>query len=133
MQSKPNECPCGDYYIVTAYDEETCVYTYEERPLADAKQTQLTLNNNWTGAKLGFTDWYVVRKADNGTAVPDNIATYRSAVRTVSNQRQVQIESVQTLDELITLVQEPSCFHDADTRAITQNPKGLTMWPKEVN
>ena len=132
MQSKPNECPCGDFYKITSYDEDTCVYTYEARPLADAKETQLLINNNWTASKLGLTDWYVVRKADTGAAVPDDIATYRSAVRTVSNQRQAQIEGAETLDALIALVQAPSHVANLETKVLSQNPDGLTMWPTEV-
>ena len=31
---------------------------------------------------LQNTDWYVIRKADAGTAVPSSITTYRAAVRT---------------------------------------------------
>ena len=130
MQSRPNECPCGDFYKTTAYDDETCVYTYEARPLADAKQTQLDINNNWTASLLGSTDFYVIRKADIGTAVPDDVAAYRSAVRTASNQRQAQIEGVETLDALIALIQAPSNIADIDTKVISQNPDGLTMWPE---
>ena len=34
------------------------------------------------GSLLAETDWAVVRKADNATAIPSNIQTYRDAIRT---------------------------------------------------
>jgi len=34
------------------------------------------------GSLLAQTDWAVVRKADNATAIPSNIQTYRDAIRT---------------------------------------------------
>ena len=38
------------------------------------------------GALLSQTDWAVIRNADTGTAVPDNIATYRAAIRTKATE-----------------------------------------------
>ena len=32
---------------------------------------------------LTDTDWYVVRKSEADKAIPDNISTYRAAVRTI--------------------------------------------------
>jgi hypothetical protein len=36
---------------------------------------------------LQDTDWYIVRKADAGTAVPSSITTHRAAVRTKASSR----------------------------------------------
>jgi hypothetical protein len=30
---------------------------------------------------LAQTDWYIIRKADAGTAIPSNIQTWRNAIR----------------------------------------------------
>ena len=34
------------------------------------------------GSFLAQTDWAIIRKADNGTAIPSNIQTWRDAIRT---------------------------------------------------
>ena len=34
------------------------------------------------GSLLDGTDWYIIRKADKGTAIPSNIQTWRDAIRT---------------------------------------------------
>jgi hypothetical protein len=49
---------------------------------------------------LSRYDWYTLRAADGGTAVPSNIATYRAAVRTQANAMCTKIDSVSTVDEL---------------------------------
>ena len=48
-------------------------------------------------------DWYVIRKADAGTAVPSAVTTYRAAVRTKSNEMEVLIDACSTVDELAAL------------------------------
>ena len=54
---------------------------------------------------LATYDWYVVRKADAGTAVPSAITTYRAAVRTKSGEMEVLIDACSTVDELAALYQ----------------------------
>ena len=48
-------------------------------------------------------DWYVIRKADAGTAVPSAITTYRAAVRTKSGQMETAIDNAANVDALATL------------------------------
>jgi len=43
------------------------------------------------GSLLSQTDWAVIRKADTGTAVPDNIATYRAAIRSKATEMETAI------------------------------------------
>tara|TARA_R110002020_G_scaffold120285_1_gene274220 strand:+ start:146 stop:721 length:576 start_codon:yes stop_codon:yes gene_type:complete len=38
--------------------------------------------SNQQRAILNQTDWYIIRKADKGTAIPANIQTWRDAIRT---------------------------------------------------
>tara|TARA_R110002020_G_scaffold167479_3_gene355800 strand:- start:1095 stop:1649 length:555 start_codon:yes stop_codon:yes gene_type:complete len=52
---------------------------------------------------ISLTDWYIIRKADAGTAVPDATVTYRAAVRTASNDMEVLIDACSTVDELAAL------------------------------
>jgi hypothetical protein len=55
------------------------------------------------GHKLTPFDWYTIRAADGGTAVPSAIATYRTAVRTACHSMEAKIDAAATVDELAAL------------------------------
>ena len=57
-------------------------------------------------------DWYVIRKADAGTAVPSAITTYRAGVRTKSGEMETLIDACSTVDELAALY----VYNNADPR-----------------
>ena len=52
---------------------------------------------------LKDTDWYVVRKADAGTAVPSAITTHRAAVRTKCAEMETAITNASDTPALETL------------------------------
>ena len=54
-------------------------------------------------AELRDTDWYIVRKADAGTAVPSSITTHRAAVRTKAASQETQITNASDTPALETL------------------------------
>ncbi len=54
---------------------------------------------------LSNYDWYVIRKADAGTAVPSAITTYRANVRTRSNEMETAIDNAADVDALAALYQ----------------------------
>ena len=60
--------------------------------------------NVQAGGLLQPTDWYALRAADGGTAVPSNIATYRAAVRTKANTHTTAIDAASDVDALAALV-----------------------------
>ena len=53
--------------------------------------------------ELQNTDWYVVRKADAGTAVPSAITTHRAAVRTKAAEQETAITNAADTPALETL------------------------------
>lgn len=55
------------------------------------------------GALLAQTDWAVIRNADTGTAVPDNIATYRAAIRTKATEMETAIDNAADTDAMAAL------------------------------
>jgi hypothetical protein len=59
--------------------------------------------NAQAGGTLQSTDWMVVRAAEGGTAVPSDIATWRAAVRTKSNEMCTAIDNAADVDALATL------------------------------
>ena len=52
---------------------------------------------------LQDTDWYIVRKADAGTAVPSAITTHRAAVRTKAAEQETAITNAADTPALETL------------------------------
>ena len=120
-------------------------YYYSEgnpRPIADGTDDD---GNEYTGLKTNFakeqktvagqmlsnTDWYVTRKAETGVDIPADVSTYRAAVRTVCNAREVEITSVTTTEELEALMKAPTQVYDQDTDTMVVNPEPyLTPWPE---
>lgn len=60
---------------------------------------------------LQSTDWYVIRKAEAGTEIPANVATYRAAVRSKSNEMEALINAVTSVEQLADLYK-----YDKDTK-----------------
>jgi hypothetical protein len=52
---------------------------------------------------LQQTDWYIIRKADAGTAVPSSITTHRAAVRTKAAEMETAITNASDTPALETL------------------------------
>ena len=52
---------------------------------------------------LTTTDWYIIRKADNGTAIPSNIQTWRDAIRSDATRIENAITAAVTMDQFIAL------------------------------
>jgi hypothetical protein len=55
------------------------------------------------GSFLTSTDWYIIRKADNGTAIPSAIQTWRDAIRADATRIENAITAVLTMDQFIAL------------------------------
>ena len=52
---------------------------------------------------LSQTDWVIIRKADNGTEIPENMQTYRDAIRVKSTEMETAITNCSDLDSFIAL------------------------------
>jgi len=52
------------------------------------------------GSKLVPYDWYIVRKADAGTAIPSDVQAYRDAVRTKAGEHESAISATTILSDL---------------------------------
>jgi len=53
---------------------------------------------------LNTTDWYVVRKAETGEAIPVGITSYRTQVRIVCGDRQDMIDAATTAAQVESLI-----------------------------
>ena len=98
------------------------------------QQVQQGLKNQWisrtkqtAGSLLKDTDWYVVRKAETSTAVPQAVLDYRASVRAASNSIESAINGCTTLQEFMALFTVPT---DAEG-----NPTGKSVingWPNAL-
>ena len=52
---------------------------------------------------LAETDWVVIRKADNDTAIPSNIQTWRNAIRTKATEMETAIDNAADTDAVAAL------------------------------
>ena len=59
--------------------------------------------NTEAGSLLAPYDWYTLREADGGTAVPSNVNTYRTAIRTTANNMCTKIDAAVDVDALADL------------------------------
>ena len=69
---------------------------------------------------LSTYDWYTLRAADGGTAVPSSVATYRTAIRTKANQMTTAIDNAADVDALAALYVYNS--DDPPTRPLGEFP-----------
>ena len=68
-------------------------------------------------------DWYVIRKAEKGTAIPANVTTYRDAVRTACATRETEITNCADTAALVTLY---GATLDSDGKFVKYN---MTQFP----
>ena len=52
---------------------------------------------------LAETDWYIIRKADAGTAIPSNIQTWRNAIRADATRIETAITNAADMNAFIAL------------------------------
>ena len=71
---------------------------------------------------LQDTDWYIVRKADAGTAVPSSITTHRAAVRTKAAEMETAITNASDTPALETLYTYTKQEDGSTTRPLGELP-----------
>jgi len=92
-----------DQWFYWGYDENGNLIPQDhgdlvERWTGNTKQTAYTL--------LAPNDWYVVREADNGTACPADIKTWRQSIRETCASKVTGIQATSTTDELAALIRD---------------------------
>jgi hypothetical protein len=84
------------------------------------------------GTLLASTDWYIVRKAENDTAIPAAVLAYREAVRTTSGIREAEIAACTTTEELAALLTNPAQVYDEATDSMVANTEPfITPFPEQ--
>ena len=81
--------------------------------------------NQQAAGLLQPTDWYVLRATDGGTAVPANISTYRSSIRTKANEMCDLIDAAADVDALSALYE----YTNTGTEESPIFTRPLGEWP----
>jgi hypothetical protein len=89
--------------LFTAQDEIDGKGTEGEVAVEGLKTVRIRTVKQQAAGILQDTDWYVVRKADAGTAVPSAITTHRAAVRTKCAQMETAITNAADTPAIETL------------------------------
>ena len=89
--------------LFTAQDETDGLGTEGDVKFVGLKTTLIRDLKSQVAAELQNTDWYVIRKADAGTAIPSSITTHRAAVRTKCAEMETAITNAADTPALETL------------------------------
>ena len=74
---------------------------------------------------LSQYDWYVTRKAEKGTTIPDTISTYRDGLRTAYETRKTEINNCSDTAALVNLYE---ATYDSDGKFVKFN---MTQYPTD--
>jgi len=72
------------------------------KSLSELKEQAISNFKSRIGGELAKTDWYIIRKADNGTEVPQEIADARKDLRELSDTTETEINALSTKSAVIT-------------------------------
>ena len=89
--------------LYTAQDETDGLGTEGEVKAKGLKTLKKEDINSQAGSLLQDTDWYTIREAEGGTAMPSNIKTWRASVRTKANTHCTSIDNAADIDALAAL------------------------------
>ena len=81
-------------------DEVVGTYTSSNKDVAELKKGMISQTKETASGLLQRDDWMAVRASEGGTAMPDNIKTYRTAVRKESNDKETEINALSDLDAI---------------------------------
>ena len=105
--------------LFTAQDEIDGLGTEGEVATRGLKYNLIQTVKQQAAGILQNTDWYIVRKADAGTAVPSAITTHRAAVRTKAAEQETAITNAADTPALETLY-----TYTTDGEGVTSRPLG---------
>lgn len=93
-----------DQRFYWGYDADNHLIPKDHAQLVEQWTTQTYQVAN---SLLTPTDWMVIREADNGKVVPDDIRSWREAIRTTAKRKVAAISATTTTDDLAALVLAP--------------------------
>ena len=130
----------GSYGDATAKKHADTLYTSQDKTdgkipadkdvgdvkVEGLKTTLIKTIKNQAAGILADTDWYIVRKADAGTAVPSSITTHRAAVRTKAAEMETKITNASDTPALQTLYTYVNTADEGDP-VVMERPLGHSV------
>ena len=111
----------------TDEDGEPVLQDGKQVVIKGLKSQKISISKQQTAGLLANTDWYVTRKSDVGTAIPQEIQDFRTEVRAVSNQQETQINACTTVEQLKSLYEYTNTGTEQSpiyTRPLAEFPRG---------
>ena len=108
--------------LFTAQDETDGLGTEGDVKVEGLKTKLIRTIKQQAAGILQDTDWYIVRKADAGTAVPSAITTHRAAVRTKCAEMETAITNAADTPALETLYTYTKQEDGSTTRPLGELP-----------
>ncbi len=109
--------------LFTAQDETDGLGTEGDVKVEGLKTKLIRTIKQQAAGILQDTDWYIVRKADAGTAVPSAITTHRAAVRTKAAEMETAITNASNTPALETLYNYVNTADEGDP-VVMERPLG---------
>tara|TARA_R100000322_G_scaffold99689_1_gene63173 strand:- start:820 stop:1431 length:612 start_codon:yes stop_codon:yes gene_type:complete len=109
--------------LFTAQDESDGLGTEGDVKQEGLKTKLIRTVKQQAAGILQDTDWYIVRKADAGTAVPSAITTHRAAVRTKAAEQETAITNAADTPALETLYTYTEQEDGSVTRPLGELPR----------
>ena len=109
--------------LFTAQDETDGLGTEGDVKVEGLKTQLIRTIKQQAAGILQSTDWYIVRKADAGTAVPSAITTHRAAVRTKAAEMETAITNASDTPALETLYTYTEQEDGSVTRPLGELPR----------
>ena len=109
--------------LFTAQDESDGLGTEGEVKTRGLKYNRIQTIKRQAAGILQDTDWYIVRKADAGTAVPSAITTYRAAVRSKAAAMETLITNASNTPAIETLYTYVNTADEGDP-VVMERPLG---------
>ena len=113
-------CNQGELTYNIGSDEVTGTYATTDKDHAPLKLGMLDLTKATASSILARDDWMVIREAEGGTAMPDNIKAYRAAVREESNDKETAIKALGSLDA-VKLHESTPCIQTRKRQIVADN------------
>jgi hypothetical protein len=112
----------------TDEDGEPVIQDGKQVVIKGLKSQKISISKQQTAGLLQSTDWYVTRKSDTGTAIPQEIQDFRTEIRAVSNQQETQINACTTVEQLKALYEYVNTGTEQSpiyTRPLAEFPRGI--------
>ena len=109
----------------TSGEEAVGTYATTDVALADLKADMTSSVQSQAASILAQSDWYAIREAEGGTAIPADWKTYRAAVRTTSNAKETEIAALANIAAVKAYEAHPVTY---TRKTGTTDAEGVTTW-----